>query len=300
MLRSMRAKSKYVFFILAGSFVLWLAIGQDMQILEPRANVVLKVNGFDVAVTAYQQRLQTSYEQYRQQTGTTSLSREEGQKIQDQLTNELIQEIILAQEYRKIGSKDRDEDALRRPGQAFVRFVAIPRLRSSADTAGARAHVARIRAELARGAKFEDVACRESSDTVSGRQGGDLGWIKRTERTFDPQFMAALKGLTPGRVSAPALSQFGYHLIRVDMARGDSLKVRHILVPIELQGEHLDAVEARVDSLERLPSDQANGGLPDSAAPPFGLPVSPVYRIVDGERLTLGPYVIPHVSVWAV
>ncbi len=192
------------------------------------------------------------------------------------------------------------QDDLKRPGQAFVRFVAIPRLPSSADTAAARAHVARIRAELARGAKFEDVARRESSDTVSGRQGGDLGWIKRTEPTFDPQFMAALKGLTPGRVSAPALSQFGYHLIRVDMARGDSLKVRHILVPIELQGEHLDAVEARVDSLERLASDQANGALLDSAAPRrFGLPVSPVYRIVDGERLTLGRYVIPDVSVWA-
>src|SRR6266540_4899757 len=102
MLRTMRANAKWVFYILAGSFVLWLAIGQVMQILEPSANVVLKVNGFPVAVTAYQQRLQTSYEQYRQQTGTSSLSREDEQQIQDQLTNQLIQEILLAQEYHKL------------------------------------------------------------------------------------------------------------------------------------------------------------------------------------------------------
>ena len=97
MLRSMRAKSKYVFFILAGSFVLWLAIGQVLQILEPSANVVLKVNGYDVPVTTFQQRLQAAYEQYRQQSGTTSLTREEEQQIQEQLTNQLIQEILLPQ-----------------------------------------------------------------------------------------------------------------------------------------------------------------------------------------------------------
>jgi hypothetical protein len=103
----------------------------------------------------------------------------------------------------------------------------------------------------------------------------------------------------PGRVSAPVITQFGYHLIRVDSAKADSLKVRHILVPIELQGAHLDAVESRVDSLERLAADQSNGVLLDSAAQRFHLPISPVYRIVDGERLTLGRYVIPDVSVWA-
>ncbi len=182
---------------------------------------------------------------------------------------------------------------------AFVRFVAVPHLPDPADTAAARARVARIQAELARGAKFEDVARRESSDTVSGRQGGDLGWVKRTESTFDPQFMAALKGLTPGRVSPPVLTQFGYHLIRADAVKGDSLKLRHILVPIELQGAHLDAVETRVDSLERLAADQPSGALLDSAAKRFNLPLSATYRIVAGERLTLGRYTIPDVSVWA-
>jgi peptidyl-prolyl cis-trans isomerase D len=358
MLRSMRAKSKYVFFILAGSFVLWLAIGQVMQILEPSANVVLKVNGFDVKVTEFQQRLQVAYEQYRQQSGSASLAREDEQQIQEQMTNQLIQEILLSQEYKRLGIQVSDaeiieaaktspppevmrdpqfqtdgqfdlrkwqqflqtgdrgtlaqiegiyrdrlpqfklaqyitadvyisdaklwriykdqhdsvtiaslavwpylitdsipvrdaelqrylaahQDDFKRPAHAFVQFIAVPRLPTAADSAAARARVATIRAELARGVKFEEVARRESSDTASGRQGGDLGWVKRNETGFDAQFMAGLKGLTPGRVSAPVLTQFGYHLIRVDAAKGDSLKLRHILVPIELQGAHLEAV----------------------------------------------------------
>jgi peptidyl-prolyl cis-trans isomerase D len=416
MLRTMRANAKWVFYILAGSFVLWLAIGQVMQILQPSGNVVLRVNGREVQITTFQQRLQTAYEQYRAQTGTAQLTKEDEQQIQEQVTNQLIQELLLQQEYGRLGIQVSDEeiidaartspppevmrdpqfqtngqfdirkwqqflqsgadratlaqieaiyrdripqiklaqyitadvyvsdaklwrmykdqhdsatvavlpiwpylitdsiavtdaelqrylgahqDDFKRPATAFVRFIAIPRLPAAADTAAARAHVARIRAELARGAKFEDVARRESSDTVSGRQGGDLGWVKRDEPAFDPEFMAGLKGLATGRVSAPVLSQFGYHLIRIDAVKGDSLKLRHILVSIDLERAHLDAVEARVDSVERLAADQTSGALLDSAAHRFNLPVSPLYRIVDGERLTLGRYPIPDVSVWA-
>jgi len=411
----MRSNAKYVFFILAGSFVLWLAIGQVMQILQPSANIVLKVNGREVPITVYQQRLQAAYEQYRQQAGVATLAREDEQQIQEQVTNQLIQDILLQQEYGRLGIQVSDEEILeaartspppevmrdpqfqtngqfdlrkwqqflqsgdratlmqieaiyrdripqiklaqyltsdvyisdaklwriyrdqhdsvtvaalavwpylvadsisvsdaelqrylsthaddfKRPAMAFVRFVAVPRLPLAADSAAARARVARVRAQLLGGAKFEDVARRESADTVSGKQGGDLGWVKRTEQAFDPQFMAAAKTLAPGRVSAPVPTQFGYHLIRVDAVKGDSLKLRHILVPIELQGAHLEAVEARVDSLERLAADQQNGALLDSAARRFNLPLSPVHRIVDGAPLELGRYRIPDVSVWA-
>ncbi|PYP09673.1 MAG: hypothetical protein DMD59_08055 [Gemmatimonadetes bacterium] len=69
-------------------------------------------------------------------------------------------------------------DDFKRPGVAYVRFLTVPRTPSPADSAAARARVARVRSELARGAKFEDVARRESSDSTSGQRGGDLGWIK--------------------------------------------------------------------------------------------------------------------------
>ncbi len=190
-------------------------------------------------------------------------------------------------------------DDFKRPAVAYVRFIAQPRLANAADSAVARAHVARVRAELLHGAKFEDVARRESSDTGSGQRGGDLGWIKKNETGFVPEFMQALRSLKPGQISAPVASRFGYHLIRVDQVKGDSLKVRHILIPVALQGEHLDHVEARADTLERLAAERSDPTVLDSTAHRLGLQVSPAYAVTEGERFTLGPYVIPDVSVWA-
>src|SRR5213079_1106428 len=119
-------------------------------------------------------------------------------------------------------------DDFKRPGVAHVRFVAVPRTPSPADSAAARARVARVRGELARGAKFEDVARRESSDSASGQRGGDLGWIKKHDTGFVEPFMQAVRTLRPGQLSAPVATQFGYHLIRIDQAKGDWVKVRHI------------------------------------------------------------------------
>jgi peptidyl-prolyl cis-trans isomerase D len=142
------------------------------------------------------------------------------------------------------------------------------------------------------------VAKRESGDTVSGHRGGDLGWIKRDERGFDPQFMAAVRRLKPGVLSQPELSSFGYHIIRVDAIQGDSLHVRHILIPIELTGKHLDYVEARADTLDKLAAEQTDGSVLDGVAQKLGLPIGHT-RLVEGDRMTLGRYAIPDVSVWA-
>jgi peptidyl-prolyl cis-trans isomerase D len=415
MMRSMRANAKWVFYILAVAFIGWLAVGQVMEILGPSGNVVLKVNRKEFPVTEYQQRLQLAYDQYRQQNGNAPLTREEEQQIGDQVINQMVQDALLQQEYRRLGIRVSDaeiieaarsspppevlrdpqfqtdgqfdprkwnqflqsadpqlltqiegiyrdqipriklaqyltsdvyvsdaklwriyrdqhdsvriaslavwpftipdttpisdaelrayvskhEDDFKRPAVAYVRFVSVPRVPNAADTAVAKAHVARVRSELARGAKFEDVARRESSDSVSGQRGGDLGWIKRNETNFDEQFLQGVRGLKPGQVSAPIATQFGYHLVRVDQAKGDSLKVRHILIPIALQGEHLDQVESRADTLERQGSERTGPAVLDSVARRLGLEVSPVYQVVEGQRFELGRRVIPDVSVWA-
>jgi len=191
-------------------------------------------------------------------------------------------------------------DEYTRPGVASVRFIVIPRVPNAADSAVARARVARVRSELVRGAKFEDVARRESSDSTSGQRGGDLGWIKRSETGFVEPFMQAVRTLKPGQLSAPVASQFGYHLIRIDQAKGDSVKVRHILIPVSVQGEHLDHVEARADTLERLTAERSDPAVLDTTARRMGIPLSPEYRVIEGQRFALGPDApVPDVSVWA-
>ena len=192
------------------------------------------------------------------------------------------------------------EKEFRRSGQAFVSFVAVPRLPDPQDSAAARARAAKLRAEAVRSlAAFEAVAKRESSDSVSGKDGGNLGWIKSEDVQFDPDFAAGVRRVRVNEVSQPVSTQFGLHLIRVDERRGDSARVRHILVPYDLRTEHLDIVEGRADSLDRIASDQANGTMLDSAARALNLAVSPSQRIIQGERLQLGRWMIPDVGVWA-
>ena len=194
---------------------------------------------------------------------------------------------------------DKHRDDFKRPAVAYVRFVALPRMPNASDSVAARARVARVRRELLRGAKFEDVAKRESSDSVSGQSGGELGWIKRNDSGFDPQFLAGLRSLKPGQISAPVATQFGYHLIRIDQVKGDSMKVRHILIPVALEGDHLTEVETRADSLERIAAGRTDPATLDSAARRLGLQVSPTYQLIEGNRFQLGRYVIPDVSIWA-
>lgn len=75
-----------------------------------------------------------------------------------------------------------------------------------------------ILGELAKGAKFEDLARRRSKDKGSGANGGDLDWA--TPDVFVPEFGQALAKLAKGETtSAPVKTQFGWHIIRVDDVR---------------------------------------------------------------------------------
>src|SRR5437588_10891384 len=112
MLRTMRSNAKWIFSILAISFVAWLGIGQVMSILGPSGNVVLRVNHKEFPVAEYQQRVQQASEQYRQQYGTAPLTKEEDRQLQDQVINQMIQDALLEQEYRRLGIRVSDDEII--------------------------------------------------------------------------------------------------------------------------------------------------------------------------------------------
>jgi peptidyl-prolyl cis-trans isomerase C len=77
---------------------------------------------------------------------------------------------------------------------------------------------AKIIADLGKGAKFEDIAKKQSKDPGSGANGGDLDWANPS--SFVPEFSEAMMKLKAGETTAaPVKSQFGYHVIRVDEIR---------------------------------------------------------------------------------
>ena len=73
-------------------------------------------------------------------------------------------------------------------------------------------------AELKKGAKFEDLASKNSKDTGSAQRGGDLDW--NVPGTFDKVFSDAMVKLDKGKYSdAPVKTRFGYHIIQLDDVR---------------------------------------------------------------------------------
>ena len=420
-MRAMREITKPVFWVVAVTFIGWMAYGQITDIVGGGKDVVLKVDGTVVRSQPFQQQYQATLEQYRRQQGGGRLTREDERQLQDRVADQFIQKILLDRAYSRFGITVSDDEIIqaarsspppqilqqvlqdptfqtngqfditkwqryissagsefasqveqlyrdylpqrkleeyltadlyvsdaklwrtwrdqhesatvallaihpadlpdslapvsaaeleryygahgadfKRPAAAWLSYVELSRIPSAADSAAARTHTRALRAEIAGGkAKFEDVAKRESADSTSRTRGGDLGWAKRTRTGFVAPFADAVRRLTPGVLSEPVLTQFGLHLIRIDSTKGDSVRVRHILVPIALQGARLDAVDARTDTLDRLAADQSDGSRLDSAAHRLNLLLAHAPKLIEGERLTLGASTVPDVSVWA-
>ena len=71
-----------------------------------------------------------------------------------------------------------------------------------------------IKKQIDGGADFAELAKKESDDTGSGANGGDLGTFHHGMMVG--QFDQAAFSLEVGKVSDPVKSQFGYHIIRVE------------------------------------------------------------------------------------
>ncbi len=72
----------------------------------------------------------------------------------------------------------------------------------------------KVKARLAAGESFADLAKEMSEDIGSSAQGGELGLVEPD--TFDSDFETALFALKEGDTSEPVVTEFGVHLIHLD------------------------------------------------------------------------------------
>jgi peptidyl-prolyl cis-trans isomerase C len=155
---------------------------------------------------------------------------------------QLVQQEVLAQSVGELGPRalamvDNDR-------RGFVSGVAIERIVAAAvtDTALQAAYDARfkdakpqteynaahilvatqeeadkLKADLAGGADFAEIAKASSTDTGTGANGGDLGWfgLGMMVKPFEDAVVAA----KVGEVTGPVQSEFGFHLILVKETR---------------------------------------------------------------------------------
>ena len=123
-----------------------------------------------------------------------------------------------------------------------ISFVSWPKTASLDDTNRTKQEAFEIIENYKNGTDFSVLANIHTQDPGnqiapdSGR-GGDLGWFEKGQmvKSFED---AAFKGRR-GSVVGPVLSQFGYHIIKIDSIKNrgknnHQVKARHILLKVEL------------------------------------------------------------------
>ena len=189
------------------------------------------------------------------------------------------------------------KDSLKRPAMAYVSYVAISRVPLAVDTAAAMRLARALRDSIVRGADFATLAKSESADSASRVQGGELGTFGHGQMT--PPFEQAAFKLPIGQVSAPVVTDFGIHLIKVEKRSKDSVTARHILIPITRLGARLDTLESRADSLDRMAAEQTEPAMLDSVARKMALTIQHAGPLYEGQPVVLGLNRVPDVGVWA-
>jgi peptidyl-prolyl cis-trans isomerase SurA len=173
---------------------------------------------------------------------TTRKLREDGKLVPANITDEDVQESF---------EKSKNEMPKREPSVTWRQIIIAPK--PSADAKDrARARAESLLAEIKRGAEFEAIAKRESADSGSRVNGGDLGWSRRGKMV--PEFDRYLFGyyaLRPGQLSPVVETAFGYHIIRVDRVNAGEVKSRHILITATVDSADVTRARAEGDSVAR-------------------------------------------------
>jgi len=188
-------------------------------------------------------------------------------------------------------------DEFRRPAAAYTSYLTTSRMTNSADTATALARAQQLREEILDGTDFADVAERESADSTSRINGGDLGVVPRGQ--FIVEFEEAVLALPRGQISEPVQTPFGYHIIKRERVTEDSIHAIHILIPIELAGDHLDQVDSRADTMDMYAAEQNDPAALDDVADMLGTSVLMAPTVFESSRMFIDLRPVPDAALWA-
>jgi parvulin-like peptidyl-prolyl isomerase len=134
------------------------------------------------------------------------------------------------------------------------------------DSDAARKLALDTRAKIEAGADMGQLAREVSDDPSAQRNFGKIDWFSRGQ--MDPAFSDAAFALKSGQVSEPVLSQFGWHVIRLDNRRAATTpsyeQVRETILA-DIRKRYVDEKrEAVLTAIRRDPKTEVNRAAVDS------------------------------------
>lgn len=175
------------------------------------------------------------------------------------IRQQLLEQRMMQQRFSDLKVSDRDiqefyvayRDSLPAvPEQIELQQIVLKARPSDEAKNAARALAESIRDSIVAGGDFATLARTHSSDVVSAREGGDLGWV--APGRFVPPFERAVKTLDIMEISKPVESEFGFHVIQLlDRKPDGSFHTRHVLIPIRSTSSQRDSLMARLVDIKR-------------------------------------------------
>ena len=214
----------------------------EMQLERVMQNIIAQFPTYQDFLTVLQKEglsVDELKERYRDQIAK--------QVVRDKLLQQEVFSKIDVSEYEKRQYFETHLDSFPdRPKMVKIAEISIKPAMGSESLDEALKKIENIQDELNKGADFETLA-QTYSDCPSAAQGGDLGYFSRGQMV--PEFEEAAFALEIGEVSEPVLTEFGYHLIRVDDKRDGEIKARHILVEASISDSDKDMITQLVDGV---------------------------------------------------
>jgi parvulin-like peptidyl-prolyl isomerase len=142
------------------------------------------------------------------------------------------------------------------PARASLKVVVLDKTPTASDTAAAYSGAEELMQEIREGEDFAEIAQAESTDQPTASLGGDLGVFSKGRMV--PAFDSAVFAAAPGQLVGPVQTSFGLHVIEVqDRWSQDSVRARHILLPITRTDESEIQLLTLADSIEDLGEEMA-------------------------------------------
>ncbi len=131
--------------------------------------------------------------------------------------NTIVDQILLEEMIKNI------RESQLKPGEAEAKnyydqhkseFTGLERIKVAHILVKEQAQAEQILAQLKKGADFGQLAREVSLDTTSGKTGGEMGYFSKGEMV--PEFEKSAFALTtPGQLSEPVKTAFGFHIIKL-------------------------------------------------------------------------------------
>ncbi len=174
------------------------------------------------------------------------------QMIQERIQGSLIQSVDITPSEVISFFEDIPTDSLPfLPAEVELGEITLKTMISDDVKSTAKEKLAKVRSRIIDdGENFAELASLFSDDPGSAANGGELGWAKRG--SYVPEFEAMAYSLEPGEISEIVETQFGFHILELLERRGNTIKLRHILIIPETTDEDIQTTKELLDSVRML------------------------------------------------